>query len=121
MKNHKTLRQALVLSCLSLASLTSSLNAGTGGSFDANDDLTLHVYFTYEEDEAKFTEDTSAWQKYFIEASKAYYDTFEGKSKIKKIYIYNNLPEGKFDFNTLNIYFTDLNGDILVKSNIYTK
>ena len=71
------------------------LTAGTGGNFDSNDDLTIHVYFTYDEDDSKFDSPGSTWQTYFVEAAKAYYNAFESKSKIKKIYIYNNLPEGK--------------------------
>ncbi len=69
------------------------------GKFDG-DDLVLHVYFEQREnreiligtDPANFA---GSWKDYVRQAAVPYYDVNEGLSRIKKVYIYNSLAEGK--------------------------
>ena len=80
-----------------LLSSAPGVRAGDG-KFDGTE-LTLHVYFakkrTREEligtDSSNFT---GSWKDYFRQASNRYYDSHEGLSRIKRIYLYNALPDG---------------------------
>ena len=80
-----------LLAVLLIAPVSTSF-AGKG-SFH-NRDLTLHVFLDWDATPAELGP-SGKIQKYYNEAAKAFYDSTEGQGKIVKIYLYNNLPEGK--------------------------
>ena len=82
----------------------SSLEAGEG-KYEGTD-LTLHMFFATKRPKEQLigTSDSSfagTWKDYLRQAADKYFDAHEGQSRIKRIYLYNALPEGlsKADIN----------------------
>ncbi len=87
-----TYRFALNLSLfVSLIFFTYSTAFSNSYKFDDNDDLTLTLYLPYDETNTHLT---TTWETFINDNAELWYDSLEGQSRIKKVTIYNNQPEG---------------------------
>lgn len=77
------------------------------GKFDASD-LILHVYYDERQDPATLIGTGSSfagtWKDYFRRSAVHYYDVHEGLSRIKRIYLYNAVADGK---TKADVFVTD--------------
>lgn len=94
----KRLLRTALLALTTGLTCTPAPTMGGDGKFEGTD-LTLHVFFATKRtrEELIGTDATTfagSWKDYFRQASDRYYDVHEGLSRIKRIYLYNALPDG---------------------------
>lgn len=85
--------------CLVVACLLIAARCPAGdGKFDQND-LILHVYYDQRQAPATLIGTGGSfdgtWKDYFRKSAVHYYDAHEGLSRIKRIYLYNAVADGK--------------------------
>jgi hypothetical protein len=92
------LRRFIFIAIASLATLTPQAQGGDG-KFEGTD-LTLHMFFANKKTREELvgnseTDFSQSWKDYLRQSANVYFDAHEGKSRIKRIYLYNAVPEGK--------------------------